>query len=304
MKRMSRWLLAAAARCSCAGTSAARFSTARRAGEDHRRRRAQGHRRRQGRCATARPTSWSSVIETKIVPHFDLNRMTRLAVGKSWREATPEQQQDAGERVPDAAGALLRGGLHRVQAGEGRREAAQARRQRGRRHGARRRSCCRAARRRSGVDYAMGETPNGWKVYDVVVDGVSLVTTYRNDFTAQIQGRHRRSHQEPAGTQRESPRAGEEMIRREADRLVLEGAGHARQRAGAAGAGTGADRSRRGAHRSRRRDGRRFVGGGLLLEWMRAARRAGRRVVYLNLGNSLESLVALYGVTDLLPQDR
>jgi phospholipid transport system transporter-binding protein len=42
----------------------------------------------------------------------------------------------------------------------------------------------------------------------------------------------------------------------------------------------------------------------LLLEWMRAARRAGRRVVYLNLGNSLESLVSLYGVTDLLPQGR
>jgi len=42
----------------------------------------------------------------------------------------------------------------------------------------------------------------------------------------------------------------------------------------------------------------------LLLEWMRAARRAGRSIVYLNLGNSLESLVALYGVTDLLPQGR
>lgn len=42
----------------------------------------------------------------------------------------------------------------------------------------------------------------------------------------------------------------------------------------------------------------------MLLEWIRAARRAGRRVVYLNLGNSLESLVALYGVTDLLPQGR
>ena len=42
----------------------------------------------------------------------------------------------------------------------------------------------------------------------------------------------------------------------------------------------------------------------LLLEWMRAARRAGRRVLYLNLGNSLESLVALYDVTDLLPQGR
>lgn len=42
----------------------------------------------------------------------------------------------------------------------------------------------------------------------------------------------------------------------------------------------------------------------LLLEWMRAAARAGRRIDYLHLGNSLESLVALYGVTELLTQDR
>jgi phospholipid transport system transporter-binding protein len=42
----------------------------------------------------------------------------------------------------------------------------------------------------------------------------------------------------------------------------------------------------------------------LLLEWLRAARRARRRVVYVNLGNSLGSLVALYGVSELLPQGR
>jgi phospholipid transport system substrate-binding protein len=38
-----------------------------------------------------------------------------------------------------------------------------------------------------GVDYSMISTRDGWKVYDVTVDGVSLVTTYRNDFTAQVQ---------------------------------------------------------------------------------------------------------------------
>jgi len=42
----------------------------------------------------------------------------------------------------------------------------------------------------------------------------------------------------------------------------------------------------------------------LLIEWTGAARRAGHRVVYLNLDNSLRSLVALYGVSDLLPQSR
>jgi phospholipid transport system substrate-binding protein len=132
------------------------------------------------------PSKLVEVIETKIVPHFDMNRMTRLAVGKSWREATPEQQKTlvhefqtllvrsyaaayttyrqvkvdvkplklAGNEddVTVKTQILLPGGAPPV-----------------------------------GVDYAMGATSNGWKVYNVVVEGVSLVTTYRNYFTAQIQ---------------------------------------------------------------------------------------------------------------------
>src|SRR5262245_56512221 len=35
----------------------------------------------------------AELIEEKIVPNFDFQRMTRLAVGRSWRQATPEQQQ-------------------------------------------------------------------------------------------------------------------------------------------------------------------------------------------------------------------
>ncbi len=36
------------------------------------------------------------------------------------------------------------------------------------------------------IDYAMEKTPNGWKVYDVVVGGVSLVTNYRETLNAEI----------------------------------------------------------------------------------------------------------------------
>jgi phospholipid transport system substrate-binding protein len=36
------------------------------------------------------------------------------------------------------------------------------------------------------IDYSMEKTPNGWKVYDVVVGGVSLVTNYRDSFNAEI----------------------------------------------------------------------------------------------------------------------
>lgn len=39
----------------------------------------------------------------------------------------------------------------------------------------------------------------------------------------------------------------------------------------------------------------------LLLEWLRVAERGGDRIVYLNLDNSLRSLADLYGVTELLP---
>jgi len=37
------------------------------------------------------------------------------------------------------------------------------------------------------IDYSMEKTPQGWKAYDVIVGGVSLVTNYREEFNAQIQ---------------------------------------------------------------------------------------------------------------------
>jgi phospholipid transport system substrate-binding protein len=37
------------------------------------------------------------------------------------------------------------------------------------------------------IDYAMEKADKGWKVYDVVIDGASLVTTYRGTFNDQIQ---------------------------------------------------------------------------------------------------------------------
>ncbi len=38
-----------------------------------------------------------------------------------------------------------------------------------------------------GVDYDMGKTPEGWKVYDVRVSGASLIINYRNLFAQEIQ---------------------------------------------------------------------------------------------------------------------
>src|SRR3954470_16846992 len=42
---------------------------------------------------TGDPRRIATVIETKVLPHFELTRMTQLAIGRSWRNATPEQQK-------------------------------------------------------------------------------------------------------------------------------------------------------------------------------------------------------------------
>ena len=36
------------------------------------------------------------------------------------------------------------------------------------------------------IDYRMTRTPNGWKVYDVIVENLSLVTNYRSSFSSEI----------------------------------------------------------------------------------------------------------------------
>jgi phospholipid transport system substrate-binding protein len=125
------------------------------------------------------------LIETRSLPQFDMSKMTRLAVGKNWRQATQDQQKQLirefqtllvrsysaaysayryvkvdvkplkvidGDDVTVKTQILLPGGAPPV-----------------------------------AVDYAMNVTPDGWKVYNVVVEGVSLVTTYRTEFGVQIE---------------------------------------------------------------------------------------------------------------------
>lgn len=128
----------------------------------------------------------TALIETKIVPHFDIQKMTRLAVGKNWRRATSEQQRTL---VNEFKTLLVRsyGAAYsayrqvkvnvsplKLEAGE---DDVTVRTQ----------ILLPGGAPPVAVNYAMNATPEGWKVYNVVVEGVSLVTTYRNDFSAQIE---------------------------------------------------------------------------------------------------------------------
>lgn len=124
------------------------------------------------------------VIETKLLPNFDFARMTALAMGKNWRAASPEQQQ----RLTDEFRTLLvrtySGALNKY-----RDETIDYKPLR--MNPADTDVTVRTAVLKPGgapvqIDYSMGKTANGWKAYDVIVGGVSLVTNYRDEFNEQI----------------------------------------------------------------------------------------------------------------------
>ncbi len=124
------------------------------------------------------------VIETKLLPNFDFDRMTALAMGRNWAKATPEQQKVLVDQfrallVRTYSGALSQ---YRDQTMEYKPLRADP---------AATDVTVKTEVVRSGqvpvqIDYSMTKTPTGWKAYDVIVGGVSLVTNYRDEFNEQV----------------------------------------------------------------------------------------------------------------------
>jgi phospholipid transport system substrate-binding protein len=126
----------------------------------------------------------ASLVETKILPLFDFARMTQIAVARNWRLATPEQQAALTTefrvllvRTYSTALSSYRDqviefrSMHMAPADT--------------------EVTVKSVVKQSGtepiaMDYDMEKTPAGWKVYDIKVAGISLVTTYRNSFSEKI----------------------------------------------------------------------------------------------------------------------
>ncbi|MDO8925353.1 MAG: ABC transporter substrate-binding protein [Sideroxyarcus sp.] len=126
------------------------------------------------------------LVDAKVLPHFNFERMTKLAVGKGWRVATPEQKQalqsefrillvrtytkaftSYRDQIIEVRPAKLDSGATEVTI---KTEIIKP-----------------GSQQPIMVDYDMEKTPTGWKVYDLTVEGVSLVTSYRGTFADQIQ---------------------------------------------------------------------------------------------------------------------
>jgi phospholipid transport system substrate-binding protein len=126
------------------------------------------------------------VAEQKVLPHFDFERMTRLAVGKNWQQANEAQRQAL---VKEFRTMLVR--TYSSSLSAYRNQTIQVKPLQ---MGAQDKdTTVRTAVIQPGgpqipIDYSMEKTDQGnWKVYDVVIDGASLVTTYRSSFNDQIQ---------------------------------------------------------------------------------------------------------------------
>lgn len=126
------------------------------------------------------------VMEEKVAPHFDFPRMTRLAVGRSWREASAEQREALVRefrtllvRSYAAAFTFYKGIAVEYRPYRGNPEDKEA-------------TVNTVIRLPGGaqpiaVDYDLALHDTQWKVFDVRVDGASLVINYRNVFSQEIQ---------------------------------------------------------------------------------------------------------------------
>jgi phospholipid transport system substrate-binding protein len=124
------------------------------------------------------------LIDAKVLPHFNFTAMTALALGQSWNKANPEQKKRLTEEfrtllVRTYASALAAYSDQKFDFRPLRAKptdtdvTVQVR-------------VLQAGAQPVPIDYSMEKTAAGWKVYDVMVGGVSLVANYRTDFNNKV----------------------------------------------------------------------------------------------------------------------
>ncbi len=124
------------------------------------------------------------LIDTKIAGNFDFLRMTSLAMGRSWRAASPEQQKVLAEEfkqllIRTYSGALSNYQNHVMDFKPLKMQPADT-------DVIVRTTVTAPGGQPIGIDYNMEKTGATWKAYDVVVGGVSLVTNYREEFNNAV----------------------------------------------------------------------------------------------------------------------
>lgn len=125
------------------------------------------------------------LIEGKILPHFDFTRMTRLAVGRFWKQATTEQQTELTNEFRSLLVRTYSASLTSYK--DQRIDYKPLKMNPSDTDVVVKAAIQQSSGRAIPIDYTLAKTSNGWKIYDIAVDGVSLVVNYRSSFAQEIQ---------------------------------------------------------------------------------------------------------------------
>jgi len=124
-----------------------------------------------------------ALVDAKVMPHVNFQRMTASAVGRYWRQATPEQQKRLQEEFKTLLVRTYSGALSQVKD-----QTVQLKPMRAAAED--NEVVVRTEVRGRGdpiqLDYRLEKSPAGWKIYDVNVLGIWLVENYRSSFAQEI----------------------------------------------------------------------------------------------------------------------
>jgi phospholipid transport system substrate-binding protein len=129
------------------------------------------------------PSKINALVDRIVVPQFDFNKITKAAVGKHWNKATPAQQRALTQGFQEV--------LVRTYAKALLNYSGQEIRYLPEKPGAKSTVVVPTEVREAGaqpipIDYRLYRKGGSWKVFDVKIDNVSLVSNYRSSFNSQI----------------------------------------------------------------------------------------------------------------------
>jgi phospholipid transport system substrate-binding protein len=128
----------------------------------------------------------NQIVDDLILPNVNFEKTTRLAAGRYWRQATPEQQAALVKAFRGTLGRSYSGAFTRIDEGtsikvlpvRGEADATDL--------VVRSQVTQRANTQPIALDYRLEKTPQGWKIYDLNVENIWLIENYRNQFSQQI----------------------------------------------------------------------------------------------------------------------
>ncbi len=130
------------------------------------------------------PEKVRQLVDTHLLPHFDVEYAARMVLGKHWKEATPDQRerfikafyqsmlQNYGNALAEFTAGKMKVLPSKVEPNS-------------------ERATVRTEIRRSNgtpvpVNYSLRKTAEGWKAWDVTIEGISYAKSFRDDFGSEI----------------------------------------------------------------------------------------------------------------------